>query len=576
MTAFNDYHNAQVNNLPAPLKQVAIEQGYDSYSSAEHALWRFLMRQDDLNDPRFSIAGTTPWSKERIPRLQEVNDALGKISWGAVAVGDLISPVILMEFLSYRVLPVSTAIRSLPHIRQSYTPDFFHAAALSALLFTEPDYLHHIGLLGIRAIYSLRDLKLYESTANLLLLKKADEPDPAAIRKAEKLVDFYQKNSGDPSEMTVLNSIYQWTAEYGLRGTTDNYQPYGAAFRSSLDEFLNLQDPEIKKYNSSIEALSAPLKVGSTQKHYLISADSQSKLHILKEFANCMAFVHGGTEGILKAIGSRTICTAVYSSGLQVSGVFSDLRMDRHDHLQFIKTTGPTMLSFEHKQLENQGKNDHAEGFSSPVGRIKNLNKALEDASAEELKALGIIPGNDAILHFKSGFILKGTVLSILSRESKIILISFSKASLKDETDNIYFEPAWGKFDMAVGEKIVSVYGGTAGKEVFDEQQYQSARNLGQPACDKKTQQYHELFSIVRNCRETGSRYEQLQEVWNELKTNYREDWLCALEILEIFEKENKNQEIAREIRIYLELKASNEAELNQLIRNGFKLLNQP
>lgn len=576
MTAFNDYHNAQVNNLPAPLKQLTIEQEYDSYTPAEQALWTFLMRQDDLNYSSYSIAETTHWSKERIPRLEEMNDALSRISWGAVAVGNLTSPVILMAFLAHRVLPVSPQIRTLTQIRQSYTPDFFHAAALSALLFTEPDYLYHIGLIGNKAIYSLNDLRLYEAIENLLHLKKADEPDLAAIRKAEKRIDFYQKNFGNSSEMELLNSMYQWTVEYGLSGTTDNYIPYGAAFHSALNEYLNLQDPEIKKYNYSSEALSTPLKIGSTQTHYLISADSQSRLHNLNEFANRMAFIRGGAEGILKAIESRTICTAVYSSGLQVSGVFCDLRMDLQNELQFIKTTGPTALSFDHKQLENQGKKDHADGFSSPVGRLKNLNKAMEDSSPEELEKLGIIPGNQTTLSFESGLILSGTVLSILNRESKIILITFSEASLKDEMGNTYFKPSWGKFDMAVGEKIVSVYAGTADTDNSEEIQYESARHTNQTAYDKKTLQYHELFSIVRNCRETGSGYEQLLKVWQELKTNYREDWLCALEILEIFEKENKNQELAREIRIYLELKASNEAEINQLIRNGFKLLNRP
>lgn len=576
MTAFNDYHNAQVNHLPAPLKQLAIEHDYDSYTPAEHALWRFLMRQDELNYSRHSIAETTHWSKERIPGLQEVNDALGRISWGAVAVGNLISPLIRMAFLSHRVLPVSPSIRFMVHIRQSYTPDFFHAAALSALLFTEPDYLYHIGLIGSKAIYSQMDLKLYEAIENLLLLKKADEPDPAAIRKAEKLIDFYQKNSEDPSEIALLNSMYQWSVEYGLSGTSDNYIPYGAAFRSSLNEYLSLQDSEIKKHEFSSEALSTPLKIGSTQQHYLISADPQSRLHTLNEFANRMAFVRGGAEGILKAIESQTICTAVYTSGLQVSGVFCDLRMDLQDRLQFIKTQGPTVLSFRNKQLENQGKKDHADGFSSPVGRLKDFDKALEDATAEELEALGIIEGRQAVLNFESGLTLRGTIDSILRRESRIILITFSNASLKDESGNIYFEPSWGKFDMAVGEKIISVYAGTADPDHVEEIQSGSARSTPPTVYDKKTLQYHELFRIVRNCRERRSGLEQLPGIWQELKTNYREDWLCALEILEIFEKENKNQELAREIRIYLELKASNEAEINQLIRNGFKLLNRP
>ncbi|WP_276363260.1 aromatic amino acid hydroxylase [Daejeonella sp. H1SJ63] len=575
MTLFNDYHNPQVKNMPVYLRQFIIEQQYEYYTPADHALWRYLMRQNGLNHPNNSVAEATGLSIEQIPELQKMNDALSKISWGVVAVSDLIPPSVFMEFLSHRVLPVSAAIRSLSHIEQSYTPDILHAAALSALLFADPEYLYHLGQLGSRAIYSVKDLQLQKAVYDLLLLKKAEEPDPAATRKAEKLVDFCQKNSAESSEMALLYRLYQWTAEYGLTGTPETLKPYGAAFHSSLKEHRHLQHPEIKKYSYAIDAINYPLSITGRQEQYFVSDDFQSMSRVLKEFADRMAYLCGGTEGILKAIESKSTCTAVYSSGLQVSGVFCDLRMDVQDNLQFIKTTGPTALSFGNKQLENQGKHDHSDGFSSPVGRIKNLDKALEDASSEELEELGIVPGNQPVIHFESGLILSGTVLSILSRESKIILISFSEASLKDETGNIYFKPSWGKFDMAVGEKIVSVYAGAADKKTFDEIQSASACGITPPACDKKTQQYRELFSIVRNCRKTGSGYERLPKVWHELKTNYREDWLCALEILEIFEKENKNKELAGEIRIYLELKASNEAELNQLIRNGLRLSGQ-
>jgi phenylalanine-4-hydroxylase len=45
------------------------------------------------------------------------------------------------------------------------------------------------------------------------------------------------------------------------------------------------------------------------------------------------------------------------------------------------------------------------------------------------------------------------------------------------------------------------------------------------------------------------------------------------MEILEILELENYNPALAREIRIDLELKASNQLELSKLIYNGFYLI---
>lgn len=574
MTSIKDYHQHQAKNLPVHLRQFIAEQPYEHYTAADHALWRYLMKQNDLIHGPDSIANTCGLNKERIPTLQEMNDALNPVSWTVVAVADSIPPFIFMELLSQRVLPVSTAIRSLSGIDQPVERDIFYAAALCSLIFSDPDFLYHLGLMGSKAIYSVKDLQLQQVLNNYVQLKKAEEPDLIAVRKAEKLINFYQKSTSEPSELTLLTRLYQWTTAYGLIGTPENHRVFGAAFHSSIKEYNQYQNPEIKKYHFTIDALQSDVKPIGPQDYYFVFANTQRLNSVLKELGDRMAFVCGGTESILKAIAGQTICTAVYSSGLQVSAVFSDLRMDKEDKLQFIKTTGPTALSYAHQQLENQGKSNHPDGFSSPVGRIKHLNKPLEDASEEELEALGIRPGAETNLYFESGLILSGTVLSILRRESKNILISFTEASLKDESGNSYFKPSWGRFDMAVGESIVSVYAGAADKKAFEEQHELKNPDLPIPEYDEQTKKYHRLVEVVRKCRETESGYEELKSVWQELRTNYRHDWLCALEILEIFEKENRNQEHSKEIRIYLEQKASNEAALNQLIRDGFRMIN--
>ncbi len=46
MDAFFDYHNKQVANLPLHLKKYIIEQEYDKYTSVNHAVWRYVMRQN--------------------------------------------------------------------------------------------------------------------------------------------------------------------------------------------------------------------------------------------------------------------------------------------------------------------------------------------------------------------------------------------------------------------------------------------------------------------------------------------------------------------------------------------------
>lgn len=585
MTAFNDFNNPQVKNLPNHLRQFIVEQHYEHYTPVDHAVWRYVMRQNYsyLKDiayypyiPGLEAAGL---SIEKVPDLQEMNDALKKIGWGAVTVDGFIPPAAFMEYQSFRVLVIAADIRQLHHIEYTPAPDIIHESAGHAPIIADPDYhqyLSYFGSIGAKAMFSSKDFELYKAIRELSILKEMHEADPAALRKAEKRVNFCQKNLGEPSEMALLSRLHWWTVEYGLIGTLEDPKIYGAGLLSSIGESKSCMDPSVKKYWYTAEAVNFPFDITQPQPQLFVTPNFQNLIDVLEEFADTMAFRRGGSESLLKAIECRNICTAVYSSGIQVSGVFSDLGMDKNDVLQFIKTSGPSALSYENKELPGQGRNDHAHGFSSPVGGLKDLDKALEDAGDEELAGLGIIGGQRAVLNFRSGLTLSGTVRSVERRNSKIILISFAACSLKDEQGIEYFDPAQGNFDMAVGEKIVSVYCGAADKDAFEEIAPISKTPTHHPVYDEHTKRYHQLFKEVRQCRENHSGYEHLEGIWKELKENFREDWLCALEILEILVLESLNMALAREIKIYLEMKASNEPELNKLICNGFYLIKNP
>jgi phenylalanine-4-hydroxylase len=80
----------------------------------------------------------------------------------------------------------------------------------------------------------------------------------------------------------------------------------------------------------------------------------------------------------------------------------------------------------------------------------------------------------------------------------------------------------------------------------------------------------------VRTCREQDKGYEVLPQIWANLQTNHREDWLCALEILELLELNGLNATLAIEIRTYLENKASAEPEYSKLIHDGLYIIKHP
>ena len=46
MNTFFDYNNAQVANLPLHLRKYIVPQVYEKYTPVDHAVWRYVMRQN--------------------------------------------------------------------------------------------------------------------------------------------------------------------------------------------------------------------------------------------------------------------------------------------------------------------------------------------------------------------------------------------------------------------------------------------------------------------------------------------------------------------------------------------------
>ncbi len=579
---FNDFNNIQVAKLPNHLKKFTVEQHYDHYTPLDHAVWRYVMRQNYsyLKDiayypyiPGLQAAGL---SIEKIPHLQEMNDSLGKIGWGAVTVDGFIPPAAFMEYQAYRVLVIAADIRQLEHIEYTPAPDIIHESAGHAPIIADSDYnayLSHFGSIGTKAIFSAKDFELYEAIRELSILKEMPDAQASAIQNAEKKVASCQANLGEPSEMALLSRLHWWTVEYGLIGSLENPKIYGAGLLSSIGESANCMSPGVKKLLYTLDAVNYPFDITKPQPQLFVTPTFQNLINVLEQFTETMAFRHGGQKGLVKAIACKNVCTAVYSSGIQVSGVFTEMEVDHKADVTFIKVQGPTALSFDYKQLPKHDKSYHKDGFSSPVGRLKESQKALEDFSLVELKDKGIEADKAVVMHFESGILVSGIVNHIEYQKNKIILISFSDCTVKSANGQVLFEPSWGIYDMAVGEKIISVFCGAADKDAFEEKSFISKTVTYHPTYDEETKQYHSLFQTVRDCREKHSNYEQLPFVWNQLKNNFSNDWLCAMEILELLDQENMMPQVTEEIKLYLKLKAEKNPEKRKLIQDGFYLI---
>jgi phenylalanine-4-hydroxylase len=84
---------------------------------------------------------------EKIPSLQEINDALTVIGWGAVTVDGFIPPAAFMEFQAYRVLVIAADIRQLEHIEYTSAPDIIHESAGHAPIISDTKYNQYLSYL---------------------------------------------------------------------------------------------------------------------------------------------------------------------------------------------------------------------------------------------------------------------------------------------------------------------------------------------------------------------------------------------------------------------------------------------
>src|SRR5690606_19562081 len=122
-------------------------------------------------------------------------------------------------------------------------------------------------------------------------------------------------------------------------------------------------------------------------------------------------------------------------------------------------------------------------------------------------------------------------------------------------------QPEWGMYDMAVGEKIVSVYNGAADKDAYEEITYVSQKQTHKIQYDTEMQRLHNLYQAVRDIRETDKNHQQLPDIFSTLRVAYPNDWLCGLEILEILDHKQVYPELEAEIRAWLVEKAEHEPE---------------
>jgi len=574
--------NPLIERLPKHLKQFIKPQVYDDYTPINQAVWRYVMRKNVdylgkvAHESYLDGLRQTGISIENIPNMYGMNRILKEIGWAAVAVDGFIPPNAFMEFQAYNVLVIASDIRQIEHIEYTPAPDIIHEGAGHAPIIANPEYaeyLRRFGEIGCKAISSSRDYEMYEAIRLLSILKEAEDTPQAKIDAAEKQVLELQNNMGELSEMAQIRNLHWWTVEYGLIGTVENPKIYGAGLLSSIGESAWCMTDNVKKIPYDISAAAQSFDITKPQPQLYVTPDFAYLSLVLEEFANKMALRTGGLSGVKKLIQSQAMGTIELSTGMQISGHFSNV-IEFEGKPIYIQTTGKTALAYREKELVGHGSEYHAEGFGSPIGKLKGINLAIEDMSPRDLSAYAIYEGEKITLEFEGNITVSGEIITgSRNLRGEIILISFKNCTVT-QNETILFHPDWGKYDMAVGKKIISAFSGPADVNSFDLITHvPSSETIKSKKTTEKTELEH-LYQNVRNLREGKTSELSLETVFEIVSEKHPNDWLLSVEIAELLQK-NGNEILLQKVISHLEKIKKNRPAVVHLISGGLDLLLQ-
>lgn len=572
--------NPLIDRLPKHLKQFIKPQDYTDYTPINQAVWRYVMRKNVNYLSRVAHSSYLDGLKKTgievnsIPSMYGMNRILEEIGWAAVAVDGFIPPNAFMEFQAYNVLVIASDIRQLEHIEYTPAPDIIHEGAGHAPIIANPEYaeyLRRFGEIGCKAISSARDYEIYEAIRLLSILKEAEGTPQAEIDAIEKTVEDLQNDPVEPSEMALIRNLHWWTVEYGLIGEVDDPKIYGAGLLSSIGESAWCMTNNVTKLPYSIEAAYQGFDITKLQPQLYVTPDFAYLSQVLEEFANTMALRTGGLSGLQKLINSKALGTVELSTGIQISGVFTNV-IEENGKPIYLQTTGKTALSYREKELVGHSADYHAEGFGSPVGKLKGINLAIEDMSPLDLKAYAVYEGERVTLEFEGGITVSGEIITgSRNIQGKIILISFKNCTVT-HNDTILFQPEWGIYDMAVGKKVTSAFSGPADVNSFDMVLHIPSSKTIKAKRSAERQELEALYQIVRDIRDGKEETALLESVFDNLKKNHPEDWLLSVEIAELLHNEN-NAGLMEEVVQHLEQVKESRPKIAHLIEGGLELI---
>ena len=545
-----------IQSLPTHLQPFVATQNYATYTPRDQAVWRFLLHQlvfslqGKAHPTYFEGLEKTGIGFESIPRIEDINACLRKLGWRAVAVDGFLPPAVFMEFQAIKVLAIAVNIRSFEHMLYTPAPDIIHESAGHAPFLIDIDYaefLQRFGELGMQAIANQHDVNVYEAVRALSIIKEETSSTQAEISSARQRVEDLQNTKVEPSEANLLARLHWWTVEYGLVGDTKDYTLFGAGLLSSLSESQDcMDDTKVTKHQLTIDAINTAYDITTAQPQLFVTESCRHLSQVLAEYGRHMCCERGGASALLEAKTAGSINTITLNSGIQVAGKIDNVTYDAVGNAIYLNTSGATQLAYAGSELAGHGTNAHAQGFGSPIGKLRSIERCLSDYTVDELKRHNIEIGTRVTLNFLSGIKVVGELEQIIRRNQKNLVFSFSNCTVNNAQNEILFDPAWGQYDMAIGNQVDGVSGGSADQTTFPMYETPSSQTtLEQDYCDHTLQQF-DLYKQLRECR---NRSGDITKLRSEINKQDNCDWLLVFELLELSIEQKASASMQQQLR---------------------------
>ncbi|MDX2084701.1 MAG: aromatic amino acid hydroxylase [Candidatus Melainabacteria bacterium] len=559
--------------IPEHLLPYIVPQRPDFYMAMDHAAWRYIMK---VSQPFFQAhahpnylegLAKTGISTERIPLIEEMDTCLRHFGWRAVGVSGFIPPAVFMEFQSLGILPIACDMRKLENLSYTPAPDIVHEAAGHAPLIADPDYARYLrqyGEVSRKAIFSDKDVALYEAIRHLSEVKENPAATQADVQAAQSRFESVVASGHYVSEMACLARVFWWTVEYGLVGSLAEPKIYGAGLLSSVGESFQCFAPEVLKLPFTVDAVMTGYDITRPQPQLFVTPDFAALSEQLQAYANTMAFRRGGIEGLAKALMANATSTTVLDTALQISGTLAEALTDSQNRPAFLRFQGPCQLALDDRELPGHGPEYHAQGYSTPVGPIEGVSTPMAAWSLLEWQQLGVqfeasqltsegflppdgrfngLAKEPVCLRYASGIVLEGTPTQWLRSAGQTLLVQFQQCRIT-WGDRLLYSPDWGAFDLACGEQVLSVFGGAADRASYLAKTDQLRPMLQQQKCNRTShnQALDHLYQQVREKRPAllaASRVSSADEAFltrivQQLSDDHPSDWLLSLELLEL------------------------------------------